>query len=249
MDIIYSRVSKENEKLQDIDIQEKKIIEKFNLINPRILRERGTAYNISKLKKRTEFLRLINYAFSGKKTTITDIFLGNYTKKEINLYLWDSHRIMRNVEYSLFFLILSDFFDVNIYTYKDGNLKENSKETPSKKLIRYMTFTIHAYSGEEYSYTTSENIKKSFVKKDKISYSNKGNKVGKKFRNRNNEKVSIKHEELIQINEEIKALHKYYKKEGKSIYYDKIIDKIKKKHNIVLSKPYISSLKEKGVKR
>jgi len=236
IDVIYSRVSKENERLQDIHIQEEKLIGKFNLKNPKILRERGTAYKIENLKYRKEFLRIINYAFSSKKTTLYDLWMGVYSKKRINLYVWDSHRIMRNVQYSLLFQLLCDLFDVEIYTYKDGKLKDNDNETPSKKLLRYMVMAIHAYSGEEYSYTTSENIKKAFVRKGKYAYSKDGLKVGKNFKLNNGDKVNLNFEKLKKLDNRIIELKK------KRLKYDKIISKISEEQGLMISKSYISRL-------
>lgn len=263
IDLIYSRVSKENEKLQDIIIQETKIIEKYKLdkpivlqpdeqikdkINkgkPIVLRERGSAYKIEKFKKRKEFIKIINFLFYARTTTISDIFLGNYEKKPVNIYVWDSHRLMRNMEFSLFLLLLSDFFNISIYTFKDGKLKENEEETPTKKLLRYMVFAIHSYSGEEYSYTTSENIKKAFVKKGTATYSRDGLKVGKNFTRVNGEKVNFPYIKLKKLNERIISLHSYHKSKGLPWYYDLIIEKIKREFNIIISKSYISRLKRK----
>lgn len=243
IDIIYSRVSKENETLQDLYVQEQKLIEKFNLKNPTIFRERGSAYKIENFKKREEFIKILNLAFDIEHTTLKDIFLQNFKKKQINIYVWDSHRIMRNIEFSLFFQLLSDLYGIEIYTYKDGKLKDNEDETPSKKLLRYMVMAIHAYSGEEYSYTTSENIKKSFVKKGNKSYSKYGLKIGRKFRKIDGTKINLPYEKLEELNKKIIKLHKKFQSQGYSIYYNHIIQKIKQQEGLIISKSYISRLK------
>lgn len=245
INIIYSRVSKEDETEQDLEIQEKKLIEKFKISNPKILRERGSAYDMKKFHKREKFIKIIKYLFDNKNTKIIELFQNTYNK-EIRLYVWDSHRLMRNVQYSLLFLLLSDIFGIEIYTYKDGKLKENDKETPSKKLLRYMILTIHAYSGEEYSYTTSENIKKAFISKPGITYTRKkGLKVGKKFTRPDGTKINISFIENIKLNNRICHLHKYYLSKGQKTYYKKIIRRIIKEYNIILSKSYISRLKKR----
>jgi len=246
LQVIYSRISKENEKLQDIYVQEKKLIEKFKLVDPIILREKGTAYKMDQFKKRKEFIRFLRYAFLSEKTTIDDLFLNNYERKKISLYVWDSHRLMRNMMYSFIFLLLCDLFDVEIHTYKDGKLKENEKETPSKKLLRYVFYIIHSYSGEEYSYTTSENIKKAFVKRSGITFSKeRGIKLGTAYTNTQGEKVNFTLQQVVDFNNKIIKMHRYYLKRGQKGYYKKIIEKLKKEDNIVISMPYISRLKGK----
>jgi len=242
-EVIYSRVSKENEKMQDIEVQEEKIRQRFDLEDPIILRERGSAYRVENFHKREQLIRLMKYAFNMEKTTISDLFLGQYKKRKVNLYVWDSHRIMRNIEFSLLFLLLSDLFDMRIFTYKDGDLKGEEQETPSKKLLRYMVMTIHAYSGEEYSYTTSENIKKAFVKHGSVTYSKKGKKVGRRFKKGSGEKIGLTKEQLDKLNNRIKELHKMHIKRGDVGYYKDIIRQIEHEQDLIISKPYISRLK------
>lgn len=243
IEIIYSRVSKEKETLQDLYIQEKKLIEKFNIVNPKILRERGSAYRIDKIAKRKEFIKLWDYIFNATNTNLKDLLLNNIKKKKVRVYVWDSHRLMRNIRYSLLFLILCDLFEVEIYTYKDGKIKDENDDTPIKKLLRYMLFTVHAFSGEEYSYTTSENIKKSFITRGRFRYSKEGKKIGKKFRDTKGNKIDMPYERLVKLNKRIKELHKYYQRYNKTGYYNKIIDKIAKEQNIQISRTYVAKLK------
>ena len=104
-DILFLRVSKEEKNLQEIEPQKKAILNKFNLKekNCKIISERGSAYNLNKLHKRKGYLELLDILFNSKITTLEDIFLTKYTKKDINLYVWDYHRIMRNFEFNLLF--------------------------------------------------------------------------------------------------------------------------------------------------
>ena len=246
INLIYSRVSKEKETLQDLYIQETKLIEKFGIENPRILRERGSAYKIKNISKRKEFLKICSFIFNAKNTTIEDLILNNLKKKKVRLYVWDSHRLMRNIRYSLLFLILCDLYEIDLYTYKDGKIKEEGDNTPIKKMLRYMLYTVHAFSGEDYSYTTSENIKKSFVTKGNFRYSKDGKKIGKKFRDINGNKLDMPYERLLKLNKRIKELNKYYKRYYQKGYYQKIIDKIAKEKNIKISRTYVVNLIRKG---
>ena len=266
IDIIYSRVSKKDETVQDIITHESQVKKKFNLKNPIllkdnedirsklplnrpiILRERGTAYNMDKFKDRKNFIKLIDFAFDSEKTTIKNLYMQNFTKKNIRLFLWDSHRLMRNFEYSLESLLLSDFFGVDIYTYKDGKLKPDEEETPIKKFARYILFSVHAFSGAEYSYTTSENIKKSVKSSHGITIGthkdSAGRKWGRPFVNAQANKVFLKPLDIKKLNERILYLDKYYRKRNDGFYYNRLILKILKEFDIKISKSYITSLKK-----
>jgi len=253
IDIIYSRVSKEDETLQDLEIQQQKIIEKFKLENPLIYKERGTAYNLEKFHKRTEFIKILQKCFDFDKTTIKDIFLNNHKRVNIRLFAWDSHRIMRNMQFGLFFLLLSEFFGLDIYTYKDGKINGNKQETPSKKLLSLIIFTIYAYSGEEYSYTTSENIKKSVKKENGISIGTKkdpdGTKWGRPFVDLNGKKIRLGVEKINILNNRIIQLANFFQKKKIYGFYPRIIKIIETEFKIKISKAYITKLRLENEKR
>jgi hypothetical protein len=116
MNIIYLRVSKEDESKQDPEQQLMEIKFKFKLSDYLVYEERGTAYDLNKIHKRQEFFKILRTCFDSDKVTIDDIFLKNIEKKEINIYVWDFARIIRNIELSIFFQLLSSWYDVKIYS-------------------------------------------------------------------------------------------------------------------------------------
>jgi hypothetical protein len=268
IDIIYSRASKEDETIQEIEIQEIKVCEKFNLKNalllkeneqiidninfgrPLILRERGSAYMIEKVYKRLEFFKILHYAFKSDILTIDKIFLSQYEKVKIRLYVWDSHRLMRNIRFSLLFLILADLCDLEIYTFKDGRLKTDDEETPIKTFSRYLIFSTHAFSGQEYSYTTSQNVKKSVKRKEGIgiAYGTKkdqnGIKWGRPFTDANGNKVKLQPEQVKHLNVRVLQLDTQYKA-YRNGYYSDIINTILEEFGVRISKSYITWLKNK----
>jgi len=255
--IIHLRVSKEEKTLQDLEPQREAILKKYNL-DPKeciIIEERGSAYNIDKLYRREDFLNLIDIIFNSKETTIHDLFLKNHSIKDINYYVWDYHRIMRNFEFSLLFSLLSDFFSINIYSYKQGKINKKEKETPIDKFARYIFSSINAFSSEDYSYNISTNVKKSIRKEKDVTISSKGNKWGAKFngthdnpRNDKNGKVELSTLEITKLNDRIISLSRYYKKKGIKFHYERLINKIKKEFAINISKPYITKIKKRGIK-
>lgn len=241
--IIYLRVSKEGEGIQDLDAQLRKIKEKFNPKDPMILQEKGSAYDLKNIHKRHKFRKLLLECFHASTTSIEALFFNQKPTKKINIYVWDCERIMRNLEYSLIFLILCDLFDVTIYTYKDGKLKDNDEETPTKKMVRYMTYALQAYQGEQYSYSTSQNIRKAFVKKEGKSYSKDGLKVGRNFRLSNGEKVNLSSGRVAALDYNIRRMHKYYQKRNDGPYYQRLMIYIEQKYGIKVSKSYVSRLR------
>lgn len=244
MNIIYLRVSKEGEGVQDIEAQKIKIIEKFNPKDPIVLQEKGSAYDLKNIHKRKQFRKLLLECFDGATITIEALFFNEKPTKKINIYVWDCERIMRNLEYSLIFLILCDLFDVTIYTYKDGKLKDNQEETPTKKMIRYMTYALQAYQGEQYSYTTGQNIRKAFVKKEGSAYSRKyGLKVGRNFTTANGDKINLSADKLALLNHNIRRMHKYYEKRNDGPYYERLMLYVQKRYGLKVSKSYVSRLR------
>ena len=66
-----------------------------------------------------------------------------------------------------------------------------------------------------------------------------------KFSNPQGEKVELKPEKILEMNNRIKDLAKYYKKRRNIIgqfYYSYIIEKISIEFNVMISKSYISKL-------
>jgi hypothetical protein len=246
MNIIYLRVSKEDESKQDPEQQLMEIKFKFKLSDYLVYEERGTAYDLNKIHKRQEFFKILRTCFDSDKVTIDDIFLKNIEKKEINIYVWDFARIIRNIELSIFFQLLSSWYDVKIYSYKDTSiLKPVINETPTAKLTRIMMNTISAFSSEEYSYTISTNVKKSFQKISNSTYSKDGNKVGKKFINSAGFKVNISMKKENEMYQFIVDAIIECEKRKISGYYPLIIEKVKKMYDIVVSPAYLSNIKKR----
>ena len=249
MNIGYFRVSKEEEKTQDINTQIKAVFEKFKLDKKTlVLKERGTAYKKEKIFKRIEFLKLLEILFDAKKTNLYDVFLGNFERKNINFYVWDYHRIMRIFELNLLFSLLCDLYDINVFSYKQEHIKKKEDEHPIEKFVRYMLLSSNAFSSEEYSYTISSNVKKNVVKKEgNLTLSSKGNKWGKKIRDINGKE--IKNVEIIEkIIRRIKYLILKYERNKEYNYYPKIIKDIEKKYKAKISKAYITKIKKNGHK-
>jgi len=247
--IYYGRVSKEEEKQQDPEAHKKAVFEKFDLYKEDVymFEERGSAYDLDKFHKRKEFIDLMRYLFKSNKVTIEDLFLRNFKELEdVSIYIWDYSRLMRNMEYCLFFAILSCLFRVKIYSCKDGLMSVEVKETPSQKLGKYMLSAIYSYSGEEYSYNISKNVKKAVNKDGKITISKDGNKWGRKLKATDGTNVSI--ETQKKINKVIISLIEDYEVRKVAGYYPKIIKFIEEKYKIKVSKYYINRVKNIYIK-
>jgi len=246
MNLIYLRVSKEDESKQDPEQQLIEIKSKFKLNDYTLFQERGSAYDLNKIHKRQEFLKILNLCFNADETSVTDIFLNNLEQKEINIYVWDYSRIIRNIELSLLFQLLAGWNNIKIHSFKDTSiLRPSPNETPTAKLTRIMMNTISAFSSEEYSYTISTNTKKAFHKNKNSSYSSKGNKVGKKFTNSSGNKVSISSKKEDEMYDFIVNQITNYENRGLSSYFPIVIDLVTNRFDIVLSPAYLSNIKKR----
>lgn len=266
MDIIYLRVSKEDKDLQDPKQQLNAIITHFKINNYKVFEERGSAYNLDKLNKRTEFLEILDICFNINKTTFQDFFL-NITelnnKERVNLYVWDYSRLIRNIKLNLLISILASFYNVKIYSYKDkAIIKETSEETPTSEMVKLMMNTISAFSAEEYSYTISTNTKKAIIKgSNNITHSTYGIAFGT-FNASNNWQdywsETITNSKGIQLSrltkegklsmtyEEKEELIKYIKHLLRTSFKFKarieLIDELKKRKGICISEASLSRL-------
>jgi hypothetical protein len=108
-----------------------------------------------------------------------------------------------------------------------------------------MMNTISAFSSEEYSYTISTNVKKSFQKISNSTYSKDGNKVGKKFINSAGFKVNISMKKENEMYQFIVDAIIECEKRKISGYYPLIIEKVKKMYDIVVSPAYLSNIKKR----
>lgn len=236
--IIYLRVSKRDESQQDPEQQLKAIINHFNIKKYDLYQERGSAWDVKKVHHRHEFVKILRLIFDSDKTTIDDIYLGKFKKKEINIYVWDYARIIRNIELNLLFSLLCSWFTVKIYSFKDNSiLKESEKETPTGKLTRIMMNTISAFSAEEYSYTISENTKKAYAGKGLSTY---GKVWGKGFKG-TTDNPRITEAGFVQLTaDEKKDLANYIRKKLKTHSRTKVIEIVKDKKKLIISHSYLS---------
>jgi DNA invertase Pin-like site-specific DNA recombinase len=246
LNIGYFRVSKEEENGQDIDSQILKVKEFFNVDYDFLLKERGSAYDLNKIHKRTEFLRLISLMF--RNTSLEDVFTGNFKRKEINLYIYSYDRLMRNIRLNTLLMVLCDLFDVKIYSFRENKeipLKKE-EETPSETLGRYLHIAIKSYSSEEYSNAISSHIKKVVVKKkDGTSRSAKDNKKwGRQFTDIEGNNVSITEKEENGLRKRIIYLIIKFERMNFKNYYNDIIEDISRNRGISITKAYISKLKK-----
>ncbi len=240
MNILYIRVSKEDEDKQDPQQQIDAIIEKYEITEYKIYMERGSAYDLSKIHKRHEFFKILELCFNSGKITINDLFLSKLEKKDIKLYVWDYARIIRNIELNILFSLLSEWFGVKIISYKDRSIiKESISKTPTEKMVKLMMNTISAFSAEEYSYTTSENIKKAVVK-GVTTRSKDGKKWGRKFTNLEGVKVDLGDDILERMFKDMDSIIRWHKARGIITYYNKVIKMCADKYNIKIGKDYVS---------
>lgn len=167
--IVYLRVSKERKDEQDPKQQLSAILTKYNLKEEdcQVYTERISGYKIENIRRRDQFKEVLRNCFNADNITIMDCFEQKFEAKEINLYVWDYARIIRNIHFNLFFTILTEFFSIDIHSYKDKSLLQKTPlETPIAKLIRVIMNLFFAFSAEEYSYVISQNTLKSIVKQD-----------------------------------------------------------------------------------
>ena len=255
MNIIYLRVST-NEDRQDLEQQKKAIIEKYELKDFKVLMDEGSAYDQSKINKRTDFLELLNICFDADKVTVKDLFVNEYATKEINLFVWDYSRIMRNIENNLLFYLLLLKHKVNIHSWKDNamiELKEGIEPTPSQRLMSILNYLLLSYSAEMYSKDTSTNITRA---SDGEGYSVYGIKWGTYIANDNWKEfwsaklVNNKGKEMDRITsnnrlrvtkEEDIKFKAYIKRQLQSNMRKDVIDIVKERKGIILTHKFIST--------
>ena len=182
--IIYLRVSKQdldNDKTEQqvLEDQLPPILKKFNLKESEclILKEKGSAYKIDKIKGRTEFLSMLDMCFNAKTTTINDLFLSNYVKdSNIELYVFDSNRLMRNIEFGMLFAILRSLFNIKLFSVNQNNLNIEETDLIGQRMSKYLMGTVDSYLAEGYSQNISDHTKKATKNINGITISRDGNK-------------------------------------------------------------------------
>jgi len=243
MNIGYFRVSMEGETIQDLDRQIEYITKDKGIKLDHIYKERGSAYDLDKIHKRKEFLKVLDILFDSDDITVKDIFLRRIKRKDINLYVWDYSRIMRNLEFSLLFSILCTLCNVTIISMKAGESKFKIVEDmpPTEKLVKYMTLSVNAYAGEQHSYDTSMNIRRA-VKVDKgMSVSSYGNKWGGQLKYLDHTKENHHMADI----ETVRKVDRYIISLLKDYSYSIIIERVAKKFSISISKGYITIVSQR----
>jgi DNA invertase Pin-like site-specific DNA recombinase len=238
MNIGYFRVSMEGETIQDLDHQVKVVLDHYKPPNVIVLKERGSAYNLNKLHKRTEFMELLTLLFDIENTTLKDLFTQNIQREEINLYIYDYSRLMRNIELSILFGLLCSHFNITVHCWKDKSVFKLQERIPGERIIKYIMLAMNAFAGEEYSYTTSRNIRKSRKKVKGMSVSSYGKKWGGQLKYSDH----TKEEPHLADVETVRAVEKYILSLFKDHGYPMIINKVLKKYNIKVSKAYLTKL-------
>jgi len=242
LDIFYFRVSKKGEKEQDLDHQEEVMLDRFKVTNPMILKEKGSAYKLDNIKNREEFLKILDICFNATDVTIKDLFMQKYDKKNIRIFVWDLNRIMRNLKFNLLFSVLSMIHNVRIYSYTDREINDKPLDS-DEEFIRLLFAMISAKKAQDYSDDLSKNIKKAFKTVDGVSISRKGNKLGQKFRDLEGYAMDLDVDTVIRLKAEIQYLIEVYEKKGYKSYSNQIIEKIKKNYGVLISRRYVSKLK------
>ena len=117
-------------------------------------------------------------------------------------------------------------------------------EKPMMTFLRYVNVLLFGYKGEEESYTISYRTKSAVdTKSKKTTYSYRGNKWGKQFKDLKGENKSISQEELEKMRSFIRRKIKYFESNGEKGYFDSIIKDVAKKFGLRVSKPYLSGIK------
>ena len=99
---------------------------------------------------------------------------------------------------------------------------------------------------EEESYKTSRRTKQSFKKNGVTSISYKGNIVGKKYKNTNNEFVTLTAKQINSLHEKIDYLIKDYESKRMSQYYPLIMQEIERAYKLRISKSLITKIKSRS---
>lgn len=237
MNIGYFRVSKEDEKIQDLDSQIKAIKDKFEVKDLVVFKERGSAYDLNKIKNRVEFRKVLSILFDSEEITLDDLFFGNIKRKDINFYVWDYHRIIRHLEYNLLFGLCCYFFNVTIYSHKQGVIERNPDDIPTKRFVAVIMDSANAFDSEQYSWNISENVKKSVNIEKGITVSKEGKKWGRKFKDLSGKNKSLSVKQIVSLRRRINFMldNSYSQKE--------IILDIEKRFKIKISNAYISKTK------
>jgi len=258
MNIFYTRISKQEENSsekkefktkEDYLIykwkqQEDAVKEKFNVTFDYSFYDSGSAYDLKKTNKRTEFFKLIELITNNQRPTINMMFRGKIKPNEdTNLYVFDYNRISRRIEYNLLFSILCDLYNVKIYSCNQDQIKQKENPTTMDKSLKYMMLLFTAISSEQYSESISKNTKKSIQKKKHISVSYKNKTWGKGFIDNKTGK-KLKHEVQNTMLNSIDTMISDFESKNAQNYFKYIIDHVYNNYNVNIDKSYLSKRKK-----
>jgi len=235
MNIVYLRVSKEDEQAQDLEAQLPPILSKFRIENYELITDRGSAYNTNKIKERKGFLELLDLI--TKQYTIKDLFIKDI-KQEINLYIFDYNRLFRSIEYGLLFSLICSILKVRVFSVNQEDLNSKENENIGEKIGRYIRLAMYSFLAEGYSKNISDHTKKAFSKHGFSSYSKDGKHIGRKLKNNNGIDTNLSIQETMKLEEEIILL-------TKTRTYKRVVEIIRDRHGLRISPAYISKLKQK----
>ena len=206
--------------------------------------ERGSAYQIDKLKKRKQFLKIFDFVFDWKNYSAYDYFIGKSKPKyKFNIYTLGVERLMRNFELSDKFSALINDFNVKIITYKNGIIEKKEEDELHNKMSNKLLWVMNSFGSAHYSNEISKNVKKSLVKKGNIYTSKDGKKVGVALKDIYGNVISI--ERQNEIMEYVKGRMEYHENKGIRRYYNKLLKELKNKYDFEVSKTTLTEWKNK----
>lgn len=234
MKVIYLRVSKEE---LDENTQLPEILKVFDLKSSEyiVLQERVSAYSDLKQKDRFEFIKLKQLVEQGNVKQI---------------YVYSSERLERNIIRMFEFFFFCEANGCKIYSATEPILNMEFEESPFGTYLRYNQVLIYGLLGQSESYRTSLRTKKSVRTQKGLTFSKDNHKWGSKFKGteknpKNNEKgkVELGITDILALNRRISFLIKDYEQKGTKCYYNLIINDIKTRFQLNISKGYISKIK------
>lgn len=258
MNIFYSRISKGEENTTEKKQfntkkeylqykwkqQEEAVKKKFNVNFDYSFYDSGSAYDLEKMSKRTEFFKLIKIITNNQQPTIQSFFKKQIKpNKDIKLYIFDYNRISRRIEFNLLFSIICDMYGVNIYSCNQDQVIQPEKPNTMDKALKYMMLLFTAISGEQYSESISKNTKKSIQNKKGVAMSYNNKIWGKGFRNNKTGK-KLEYKKQNEMITHIDNMILDFENKNASNYFSHIILYVLDNYNVTINKSYLSKRKK-----
>jgi len=159
--IVYLRCSTLE---QSPDLQLKDIVSTFQLSDYEIFTENESAWK------------------DNAKRPVFEKISEQIKKQKIdNLYVWDLDRIFRNLNRLKEFFLLSKTYNCRIHSFNQKWLDDiNNIIPPFNMIVQELLINILGWLGESESTKKSARVKMAVVRKEKGTFSYKGNKWGRK---------------------------------------------------------------------